>query len=127
MGMKETVARNAKLRRKNELTVIIDKLHGRTVIYKDAIMKIHAGRYATFDNLVLTLFDPEEGPFSNITVNIEPLPVDEFAVDINNFPGAIDILHYNNIAHPTEKVLRSGFCIYPVWKLNEEVLKEYDK
>ena len=126
MGMKETVARNAKLRRKNELTAIIDKLHGRTVIYKDAIMKIHAGRYATFDNLVLTLFDPEEGPFSNITVNIEQLPVDEFAVDVNNFPSATWILNYNNIAHPTEKVLRSGYCIYPVWKLNEEVLKEYD-
>lgn len=124
MGMKETVARNARLKRKNELTAIIDKLHGKDIIYGEKVMKLHAGFYVANNNLVLTLFEPEEGPFSNITVNIEQLPVDEFAVDINNFPEVIGILKYNNIAHPTEKVLRSGYCIYPVWKLNEEVLKD---
>lgn len=126
MGMKETVARNARLKRKNELTAIIDKLHGKDIIYGEKVMKLHAGFYVAHNNLVLTLFEPEEGPFSNITVNIEQLPVDEFAVDVNNFPSALRILVDNNIAHPTEKVLRSGYCIYPVWKLNEEVLKEYE-
>ena len=104
-------------KRLQECQALADRLNGLNLFYGDRIMKLHAGVYLLHKNLVLTLFDPEEGPFSNITVNIEELPLLEFAVDTNNFPQATTVLHENKLAEPTEKVLRSGFCIYPVWKL----------
>ena len=114
---KETAARNAKLRKRKEVQKYIDLLHGKDIFYREKVMKLNAGRYALYDNLVLTLFDPEEGPFANITVNIEELSADEFAVDVNNFPDALGILVDNNIAEFAGKQLRSGYCIYPVYRL----------
>ena len=115
--MKETAARNAKLRKRKEVQKYIDLLHGKDIFYSDKVMKLHAGFYAKYNNLVLTIFDPEEGPFANITVNIEELPADEFAVDVNNFPDALGILVENRIAEYAGKQLRSGYCIYPVYRL----------
>ena len=63
---------------------------------------------------------PEPWCAGNITVNIEDLPVDEFAVDTNNFPEAGRILKENHLAVPTDKLLHSGYCVYPVYKLTLE-------
>ena len=115
--MKETVDQKARLRKKKEVEKYIDLLHGKNIIYGEKVMKLNAGRYTLYDNLVLTLFDPEDGPFANITVNLEDLPADEFAVDQNNFPEAIGILIKNRVAEFSGKVIRSGYCIYPVYKL----------
>lgn len=114
---KETAARNARLRKKKEVEKYIDLLHGRDIFYGDKVMKLHAGFYVKYNNLVLTIFEPECGPFANITVNIEELPADEFAVDVNNFPDALGILVENRIAEYAGKQLRSGYCIYPVYRL----------
>ena len=114
---KETAARNAKLRKRKEVQKYIDLLHGKDIFYREKVMKLHAGFYAKYNNLVLTIFDPEEGPFANITVNIEELSADEFAVDVNNFPDALGILVENRIAEYAGKQLRSGYCIYPVYRL----------
>ena len=114
---KETAARNARLRKRKEVQKYIDLLHGKDIFYREKVMKLHAGFYAKYNNLVLTIFDPEEGPFANITVNIEELPADEFAVDVNNFPDALGILVENRIAEYAGKQLRSGYCIYPVYRL----------
>lgn len=59
----------------------------------------------------------EGEPYATITVNIEPMQYREFCVDINNFPEAMGFLYDNNIAEPTGACVRSGFVIYPVWKL----------
>ena len=115
--MKETVDWNARLRKKKEVEKYIDLLHGKDIFYREKVMKLHAGFYVKYNNLVLTVFDPEDGPFANITVNIEDLPADEFAVDVNNFPDALGILVDNNIAEFAGKQLRSGYCIYPVYRL----------
>ena len=117
---RKTLERNVKLKKKKEVERLVDLLHGRNIFYGEKVMKLHAGFYVKYNNLVLTLFDPEEGPFANITVNIEDLPVDEFAVDVNNFPQAIGILAENRLAEFTGKQLRSGYCIYPVYKLTVE-------
>lgn len=112
-------------RKQMECQKLVDKLHGRPVFYGDEVMFLQAGIYLKNSNIVLTLFDNENGPFSNITVNIEDLPVDEFAVDVNNFPQALRVLKENRIAKPTGKQVRSGFCMYPIWKLTiDEFLKE---
>ena len=42
-------------------------------------------------------------------------------VDTNNLPGIEDFLEENDIAFPTGRKEPSGFCIYPEYKLNEEV------
>ena len=115
--LQKTLDRNAKLKKKKEVERLIDLLHGRNIFYGKKVMKLHAGFYVKYNNLVLTLFDPEEGPFANITVNIEDLPVDEFAVDVNNFPDAIIILAENRLAEFTGKQLWSGYCLYPVYRL----------
>lgn len=118
----ETVLKNEK---KHNCQTIASSLNGKNILYGTKVMKLHAGVYWLYNNLVLTLFDPEEGPFANITVNIEDLPVDEFAVDTNNFPEAGKILRQNHLAVPTDKLLHSGYCVYPVYKLTlEDFFKE---
>ena len=74
--------------------------------------------YQIFENFGLQVYVDGE-PYATITVNIEPMQYREFCVDINNFPGALEFLYENGIAEPTPEVRRSGYCIYPVWKLNE--------
>lgn len=105
------------LKKKKDAQLICDTLQGENIFYGDKIMKLNCGLYTANNNLVLTLFDPEDGPFANITVNIKDLPADHFCVDINNFPEAETILTENKLAEPTEVSFRSGFCIYPVYKL----------
>lgn len=75
-------------------------------------------KYQIFENFGLQLYVDGE-PFATLSVNIEPMQYREFCVDVNNFPGALDFLYENGIAEPTDEVRRSGYCIYPVWKLNK--------
>jgi hypothetical protein len=75
-------------------------------------------QYQIFGNFGLQVYVDGE-PFATLTVNIEPLQYREFCVDVNNFPGALEFLYENGIAKPTPEVRRSGYCIYPVWKLNK--------
>ena len=76
-------------------------------------------RYQMFENFGLQLYIEGE-PHATITVNIEPMQYREFCVDINNFPEGMQFLYDNGIAEPTGACVRSGFVIYPVWKLNEK-------
>jgi len=60
-------------------------------------------------------------PYGNVSVNISPLPADCIALDDNNWYGLLDWVVDNGIATDTGKVLYSGFCTYPVVRLNEGV------
>ena len=115
--MQKTVERNVKLRKRKDVEKYADILDGKMIRYGEKIMKLNAGFYAAYNNLALHLYDPDEGPFADITVNIDDLPADEFAVDVNNFPDALGILVDNQIAEFAGKQLRSGYCIYPVYRL----------
>lgn len=101
--------------------------------YEDEDVKVKFFRYQEFENFGLQLFIEGE-PYATITVNIEPMQYREFCVDINNFPEAMYFLHDNNIADPTEDFVRSGFVLYPVWKLRSyffvgvrEALQEFER
>lgn len=85
--------------------------------YKDEDVKVKFFRYQEFENFGLQLYVEGE-PYATITVNIEPMQYREFCVDINNFPEGMGFLYDNRIAEPTGACVRSGFVIYPVWKLN---------
>lgn len=79
------------------------------------------------DNLYIDLF-VDDTPYSNITVNLDwRLPWYEFYVDANNFPDAIDLLFDNNIARWSGVITKSGFCHYPLFKLEEDIIKEVER
>lgn len=88
--------------------------------------------YRDWDNLYMGLecFDKEFESwerFSDITVNICPLPYLESAIDTNNNGSEIlNFLEDNGFAVPTGKVVRSGFCSFPVYRFNEAVLEKID-
>ena len=66
-------------------------------------------------------------PYADVTVNICDLPFLESALDINNNGSEItDFLVQNELGELTGAVLQSGFCQFPVFKFNEEKLKEID-
>lgn len=77
------------------------------------------------NNTALQLIDPEEGPYATMTVNIEELPSGYAALDVNNFPEVEDIMSKYKLGTPTEFYLTSGYCTYPVYKLNLTNIKEY--
>ena len=47
-------------------------------------------------------------------------------IDTNNCPWAESILTENNWGVPTGKQMASGFCIYPLYKLNLEEISKYN-
>lgn len=80
--------------------------------------------YINNKNLYLGLFALGEGPFSNITVNIDKLPANQAAVDVNNCPWAEDFITENKLGVNTGKTLRSGFCTYPVYEFDMKLIDE---
>lgn len=83
-------------------------------------LQFHVDRYSQFDNLMIQTY--EDGfPYARITVNIKKLPVNMFAVDTNNFPEAEELLKSNGIAYDSGLRLHSGYCEYPVYRLEKWV------
>ncbi len=82
--------------------------------------------YSMNNNLCINMVAVNEGPWSTLTknfdVNLEP---DEAFIDTNNNAGIDEILVANGIAEPTGKGIRSGFCIYPLFKFNLDVVEQY--
>lgn len=88
--------------------------------------------YVDNDNLYLGLVseDLEWGglePYCDVTVNIDPLPYLHSCIDTNN-NGAkmIAFLEQNGFGEDTGMHMFSGFCLYPVFRFNEDKLREID-
>lgn len=94
---------------------------------------IKVSRYVNNDNLYVGMdaFDTESNekyPFTDITVNIEALPYLHSAIDTNN-NGMLSITNFlieNDLALPTGEYQQSGFCVYPVYRFNAELLEKLD-
>jgi len=88
--------------------------------------------YANNNNLYLGLdyFDNEFEewlPYSDVTVNVGKLPYLESAIDTNNNGTAIvTFLEENGFGYLTGLSIESGFCTFPVFKFNEDKLREVD-
>ena len=84
--------------------------------------------YTTNGNTaVIMLCKDEEGyvePFADLTVNIIDLPKDEAAIDTNDLTGITEWIEQNKIGAPTGRYITSGFCSYPIYKLNLENIKK---
>src|SRR5574344_498666 len=76
-------------------------------------------------NVALNVEDAETGaPYAIATVNTEKLPKGMAALDTENWPEVVDILKKEGII-TGEKLgsVKSGFCEYPIYKLNLDGLE----
>lgn len=65
--------------------------------------------------------------YCDVTVNIDTLPYLHAAIDTNNNGTKIvDFLIKNGFGEPTGGMIPSGFCWFPVFKFNEDKLREID-
>lgn len=85
-------------------------------------------RYANNDHISLEIFSVEEGPFANITVNLPQTkmwPENFGFVDVNNFPQALSVIEKLGIGRHTGQFATSGFCVYPLYRFDEDKIAEY--
>lgn len=89
-------------------------------------LQLYMGTYNNNNNLAIEIIDVDTiEPFTDLSVNIAPLPKNQFCVDINNFKEGIDLIKKYDLAIDTGLTLSSGFCSYPVYELNIENAKKY--
>jgi len=101
---------------------------------KDEVLrKIKAGEivvditsYQYNGNTAVLLKDKDDFPYCALTVNTVPLDYGMAAIDINNIPWAEDFVKENGLGELIEYVT-SGFCTYPVYKLNIDKLRALGK
>lgn len=84
-------------------------------------LRLYAYHYATNNNLAIIAFDDNDEEFDAVSVNLG-VKLDEnlFFVDTNNLPEIDECLDKQNIAHPTGVWRSSGYCTYPLYRLNEQ-------
>ena len=86
-------------------------------------VELRAMEYYANKNLAIEMFSPTEGPFARLTVNLGDKLKDGFAyVDTNNCPWAEDFIVENGLGKDTGVIGRSGYCMYPLYEFNMEVL-----
>ena len=85
-------------------------------------------KYRNNDNTYVGLITKDGEPFADLTVNISKLNENVGAIDTNNLPFALDILNkYKLVKGDKIGELRSGFCTYPVYELDMDKVKEYER
>jgi len=62
-------------------------------------------------------------PWCDLTVNIGSLLPNEIALDVNNFPDALEFVKENNIANLI-RYTTSGFVKYPIVRFTDEFFRE---
>jgi hypothetical protein len=87
-------------------------------------------KYYHGKGLYVGMFDPDEGPIADVTVNLNGqmfshLEPNEQYVDINNSPDIGDWLERNKIAEFTGLYGFSGYCAYPLYRFDMDMLKKY--
>ena len=85
-------------------------------------------RYTFNNRLSLSVYSFSEGAVMKLTTNLPQCsltdPADAF-VDENNCPGAKDFLVENGFAKDLDRERESGYCIYPLVRLNLEKIIPY--
>lgn len=69
----------------------------------------------------------QRGPIARITVCIagSGLAEDETVIDTNNCPWAMEFIKQHGFGQATGRMVKSGYCTYPVVKLDIEKIGEY--
>lgn len=85
----------------------------------------YIGKYASNNNIAVELITEDGEPFTTLTVNIERLEEGLACIDTNNCPEAIDLIKKYNLGEFTNNYCYSGYCQYPIFKLNIDNLNKY--
>ena len=91
---------------------------------------ITVDEYRKPKNTYLQLWTIEEEfgypePYATMTVNLNQLEDGYAYLDTNNFPQVVKIFEEYNLGTYTGMSKMSGFCIYPLYKLNMEEIRKY--
>ena len=91
---------------------------------------ISIGQYIKPKNVQLQLWTKDEEfgflePYATMTVNFNQLEDGYAYLDTNNFPQVEEIFEEYNLGTYTEMDKMSGFCFYPLYKLNMEEIRKY--
>lgn len=87
------------------------------MIIDDVEVEAFSAKYLQGRNVAIVLIETDTREvYANLTVNIDPLPAGEAAVDTNNIPEAPEFIKKYKLGEDTGKVLQSGYCTYPVYK-----------
>lgn len=95
--------------------------------YDGTTVRIAISSYVNSRNIAVLLITLNGDYYTDVSKNINPLPSDYFAVDVNNKYGLDMWLENNGIAHNTGRVIDSGFASYPIYKLNDTFKNECDE
>lgn len=85
-------------------------------------------KYTFNGRLCLKVYSFSEGQIATLTVNLPQYPLADPAgafVDENNCPGAKDFLVENGFARDLDGEKESGYCIYPLVRLDLEKIIPY--
>lgn len=94
-------------------------------VYKDCFLQV--ARYQADNSRAIEIWNNEEGPIARIAVYIagSGLAEDETVIDTNNCPWAMELIKQHGFGQATGRMVRSGYCTYPVVKLDIEKIGEY--
>lgn len=95
------------------------------------VLRFKIGTYAADKSLAVhAYYEEEDGmwcPFATITVCLgTENKLNCALVDENNVSGIGAALEKAGVAKPTGRVMQSGFCTYPEYKFNTDILKKMD-
>lgn len=95
---------------------------------QSAVLEI--GNYTHGGGVAISLWAEEYEcyePWADLTVNLtEPAAEGCAYIDTNNFPEAVAIMEENGFGYPTGRSQWSGYCLYPEYSLNMDVIREYE-
>ena len=93
-------------------------------VYKDCFLQV--ARYQADNSRAIEIWNNEDGPIARITVCItgSGLAEDEKVIDTNNCPWAMEFIKQHGFGQATGRMVKSGYCTYPVVKLDIEKIGE---
>ena len=97
----------------------------------DYVLRFKIGTYAADKSLAIhAYYEEEDGmwcPFATITVCLgTENKLNCALIGENNVPGIGKALVKEGIAKPTGRMMPSGFCVYPEYEFNVDILKKMD-
>ena len=92
--------------------------------------KLSMQKYSNNGNTAIRILSKNEEfdfwePFAMLTVNFKKLSEDYAYLDTNNCPWAEELMEEYNLGEPTDIFEMSGWCVYPMYKLNLEEIQKY--
>lgn len=85
-------------------------------VYKDCFLQV--ARYQADNSRAIEIWN-------TACIAGSGLAEDEAVIDTNNCPWAMELIKQHGFGQATGRMVRSGYCTYPVVKLDIEKIGEY--